>query len=350
MAAFLDAEEIDAELDRSGQLVLALTPRHDDEIEAALDAARRVGIDDWKRFDRSDIRDALGSPLPRAALLAPRAATVHPAKLAEGLASLAERRGVRIHERSPVSALEGAPGALRVVARGGAVRASKVVLATNAYSHLLFPKLARRFLPLYDYVLASEPLSARQKASIRWKGRQGVTDFRSFFNYSRLTADDRVVWGTSEAVHHRGDGVGAAYDHDDDVYAGLEASFARFFPDLAGLRFPFRWGGAIAATTRFTPFFGALHGGRLLYALGYTGHGVGTTRIAGKLLAHLALERRSELADLALARRAPFPYPPEPLRSWAIRRVSRDLRRLDAGGSPSLLLRALERLGIGFSS
>ena len=56
------------------------------------------------------------------------------------------------------------------------------------------------------------------------------------------------------------------------------------------------------------------------------------------------------LAAEPLVREAPFPYPPEPLRTWAIRRVTRDLRRLDAGGSPSLLLRALDRLGIGFSS
>ena len=116
------------------------------------------------------------------------------------------------------------------------------------------------------------------------------------------------------------------------------------------MRFPFRWGGPIAATTRFTPFFGALHSGRLLYGLGYTGHGVGTTRVAGRLLAHLALERRSELAELALVRKPPFPYPPEPLRRWSIAAVTRALRQVDAGGSPGFLLRLLDRLGIGFSS
>ncbi len=104
------------------------------------------------------------------------------------------------------------------------------------------------------------------------------------------------------------------------------------------------------AETLKTPFFGALHSGRLLYGLGYTGHGVGTTRVAGRLLAHLALERRSELAELALVRKPPFPYPPEPLRRWAIGAVTRSLRRVDEGGSPGFLLRVLDRLGIGFSS
>ena len=350
MKAFLEQESIDAEFARVGQIVLALTKAHTRELDAALASARQLGIGDWRRLDRDATREALGSPLPLCALFAPQAATVHPAKLAEGLAQVAEKRGVRIHERSPVVRIDGENGKLRLTARGGTLRAPRAILATNAYSHLLAPQLARRFLPLYDYVLASEPLTAAQMSSIRWAGRQGVTDFRNFFNYSRLTADNRVVWGTSEAVYHRGNGVGPEHDHAPAIYTELERSFARFFPDLKELRFPYRWGGAIAATTRFTPFFGALHSGRLLYGLGYTGHGVGTTRVAGKLLAHLALERRSELASLALVRKPPFPYPPEPFRRWGVGLVTRALRRVDDGAAPGLLLRILDRLGVGLSS
>jgi len=350
MEAFLVRERIDAEFSRSGQLVLALTKAHTGDVEVALAAARQLGIDDWQILDGEATRRRLGSPLPLCALFAPRAATVHPAKLAAGLARVAEGRGVRILEGSAVVGIEPEGTGLCLSTRSGTLRAPRAVLATNAYSHVLAPRLARRFLPLYDYVIASEPLRPSQKAVIRWQGREGVTDCRSFFNYSRLTADDRVVWGSSEAAYYRGNGVGRQHDHAPAVYAGLEESFARFFPALAEVRFPYRWGGPIAATTRFTPFFGSLHSGRLLYGLGYTGHGVGTTRLAGRLLAHLALERRSELAGLALVRKPPIPYPPEPLRRWAIGAVTRSLRRVDEGGSPGLLLRVLDRLGIGFSS
>ena len=350
MEAFLEREAIDAEFARSGQLVLALTKAHTMDVEVALAAARRLGIDDWQELGRDETRERLGSPLPLCALFAPKAATVHPAKLATGLARVAEGKGVRILEHSGVASIENEGSGLRLTTTLGTLRAPRVVLATNAYSHRLVPRLARRFLPLYDYVIASEPLTATQRASIRWQGREGVTDCRSFFNYSRLTADHRVVWGSSEAVYYRGDGVGPQHDHAPPVYAALEASFARFFPELAEVRFPYRWGGPIAATTRFTPFFGALHSGRLFYGLGYTGHGVGTTRVAGRLLAHLALERRSELAQLALVRKPPFPYPPGPLRPWAIAAVTRALRKVDDGGSPGFLLRVLDRLGIGFSS
>ncbi len=350
MESFLEHEAIDAEFSRAGQLMLALTKAHTVDVEVALSSARRLGIDDWRKLDREETRDRLGSPLPLCARFAPKAATVHPAKLASGLARVAEARGVRIYEHSSVEEIHHQGTGLRLRTERGAILAPRTVLATNAYSHHFVARLTRRFLPLYDYVIASEPLTAAERTAIRWRGREGVTDCRSFFNYSRLTADHRVVWGSSEAVYYRGNGVGPQYDHAPRVYAALAASFARFFPDLAAVRFPYRWGGPIAATTRFTPFFGAHFSGRLVYGLGYTGHGVGTTRIAGRLLAHLALERRSELAELALVRKPPFPYPPEPLRRWSIAAVTRALRQVDDGGSPGFLLRVLDRLGIGFSS
>ncbi len=90
--------------------------------------------------------------------------------------------------------------------------------------------------------------------------------------------------------------------------------------------------------------------GRIAYGLGYTGHGIGSTRLAGKILALLTLERSSPLLDLSLVRRPPFPYPPEPLRRLAVAAVTRALRRVDAGERPGVLLRLLDRAGIGFSS
>ena len=165
-----------------------------------------------------------------------------------------------------------------------------------------------------------------------------------------LTRDDRILWGTSEAAYYPGNRVDAACDHSPAHYAALRDSFRRHFPALAELEFPYAWGGPICSTTRLTPFFGSALRSRVHYGLGYTGHGLGTTHIAGRILAHLALDRPSELFDLALVRRQPFPFPPEPLRSWAVAGVTRALRRVDAGARPGLLLRLLDRLGIGFSS
>jgi glycine/D-amino acid oxidase-like deaminating enzyme len=311
--------------------------------------ARGLGLDDWRYLSAEEVRREIASPLYRGAALAPRSGTIHPVKLAESLAAEARRRGVRIFERTPVDEIRVGPGGVVARTASGSVRAEKTILATNAYSHHLLPGLARRFLPLYDYVLVSEPLAAGERAAIGWEGRQAVTDARAFFNYYRQTADGRILFGTSEAVYYPRNRVDAASDHSPAHYRALEASFRRHFPALASLRFSHAWGGPICSTTRLTPFFGS-SGGRLFYGLGYTGHGIGSTRIAGKILAHRALGRESPLLDLKMVRRKPFPYPPEPLRRMAVGAVTRRLRAVDAGERPAWLLRALEKAGLGFSS
>ena len=133
-------------------------------------------------------------------------------------------------------------------------------------------------------------------------------------------------------------------------YASLRESFRRHFPGLAGLEFPYAWGGPIASTTRLTPFFGTL-GGRIAYGLGYTGHGIGSTRVAGQdPRAPRARASRVRSSTSRWSGKSRFPIPPEPLRRVAVSLVTRSLRRVDAGGRPGLFLKALDALGIGFSS
>jgi glycine/D-amino acid oxidase-like deaminating enzyme len=349
METFLASRGIDAGFERPGQLVVALAKPQLESLDTGLAAAERVGAQGWRRLSASETREELESPLYLGALFSPRSALVDPVALVEGLRAEAVRLGVRVLERSRVSGFDFPHDRVLVETDGGSLRARRAVLATNAYSHHLFPSLASRFLPLYDYILVSEPLTSWQREAIGWKGRQGVVDARTFFNYYRLTSDGRILWGTSEAAYYPGNRVDPSRDHSPAHYAALETSFLRHFPQLSGLTFPYRWGGPIASTTRLTPFFGTI-AGRLSYGLGYTGHGIGSTRVAGKILAHLALERKSPLLELAMVRRKPFPYPPEPLRRLAVSVVTRSLRRVDAGAEPGLVLKFLDRIGISFSS
>jgi glycine/D-amino acid oxidase-like deaminating enzyme len=224
------------------------------------------------------------------------------------------------------------------------------VLATNAYTHKLLPGLRFRFIPLYDYVMVSEPLDARQRDVIGWRNRQGVADVRTFFNYYRLTADDRVLWGTSEAVYYPGNRVDEACDHSERHYDELRRSFVRHFPDLEGLEFPYGLGRADLRDDALHAVLRRGPQGTPALRPRYTGHGLGTTHLAGRILSHMVLERPSPLLELKLVREKPFPYPPEPLRTWAVRAATADLRRVDEGHEPSLLLRCLDALGIGLSS
>lgn len=350
MLGFLGAHGIECDLERTGTLHVALRPGQLEELEKDVAGALSLGVTHLRLLSRDETRAEVRSPRYEGAVFNPQGAILDPAKLVLGLKREARRRGATIHEGTRVTRLEAEGAGVRVRTERGEVKARRAVLGTSAYSHHLLPGLRFRFMPLYDYVLASEPLTVGQREAIGWKNRQGVTDVRSFFKYYRLTADHRVVWGTSEALYYRGNRVDASCDHSERHYRELKESFGRHFPALADLAFPYAWGGPICATTRFTPFFGSALDGRVFYGLGYTGHGLGTTHLAGKILSHLALARPSPLLDLALVRRKPFPYPPEPFRGWAVAAVTRALRRVDEGRRPSPLLRLLDALGIGLSS
>jgi glycine/D-amino acid oxidase-like deaminating enzyme len=350
MVAWLRARGIECDYEPTGRLVAALTERQIEEGRQAVATAGRLGLEGHEWLDRDRFRARLNSPLYLGGVQVRGGGILDPVKLVDGLQREAERVGVRVHERSGVERMKRAGAGVVLETTSGSVRARRTVLATSAYTHRLLPRVLHHFIPLYDYILVSDPLTADQRAAIGWRERQGVTDGRSFFNYYRLTRDDRILWGTSEAAYYSGNRVDPRCDHSPAHYDALRASFRRHFPALDSLRFPYAWGGPICSTTRLTPFFGTALGGRVHYGLGYTGHGLGTTRIAGRILAHLASEKWSELLELSLVRRRPFPFPPEPLRSWAVAGVTRALRRVDAGERPGALLRLLDRLGIGFSS
>ena len=225
-----------------------------------------------------------------------------------------------------------------------------MVVATSAYSGWL-GRLSSTFVPVYDYVLVSEPLTPEQRASIGWHRRQGLSDGNNQFHYFRLTADDRILWGGYDAIHHRGSRVAPELDRRPASFARLASQFFRAFPQLDGLDFPYRWGGAIDTTSRFTVTFGRLLGGRVVYALGYTGLGVGASRWAGGVVRDLILRPDEDRLRLRIVASPPIPFPPEPLRSFTIDTVRHELDRADRnGGRRSLILRTLDAIGVGFDS
>jgi glycine/D-amino acid oxidase-like deaminating enzyme len=340
---------IDAEYERTGELSVAVEPWQAAELRAAPFEAEQYGVElQWR--DRDEVQADVHSPTYLGGLFEPQCALVHPAKLAWGLARACEALGVRIFEGTAAVGLERDGAAMQVRTAHGSVRAPRVALATNA-----FPSLVRRVrsyvVPVYDYVLATEPLSAEQLAAVGWASRVGIGDSANQFHYYRLTADNRVVWGGYDAVYHYRNGLRAELDQRPETFAMLAAHFAETFPMLAGVRFTHAWGGAIDTCTRFCPFWGTAYDGRVGYVVGYTGLGVGSTRFGARVLLDLLAGRRNELTALDFVRSRPLPFPPEPLRWAGIELTRRSLDRADRnGGRRNLWLRALDRAGLGFDS
>ena len=224
------------------------------------------------------------------------------------------------------------------------------MLASNAFPPLV--RAIRRYVvPVYDYVLVTEPLSPAQRDALGWRARQGVSDAGNRFHYYRLTADDRILWGGFDAIYHYRNGVGPELEQRPESFALLERHFRTTFPQLEELRFSHRWGGAIDTCTRFCATFGTALGGRAAYAVGYTGLGVAASRFGARVALDLLEGRASELTGLRMVRRRPLPFPPEPLRWASIGLTQRALARADErGGRRGPWLRALDAVGAGFDS
>jgi glycine/D-amino acid oxidase-like deaminating enzyme len=341
---------IDCDLELTGDLGVALEPHELTWVEETAELLESHGHE-HEVFDREAVQAEVASPTYLGGIWDKTdAGLVHPGKLVAGLADAARGAGVRIHERTRATEIEDAGAGVRVVVPGGEVRARSVLLATSAYPPLL--RAIRRYVaPVYDYALMTEPLSPAQRESIGWRRRQGLGDMANQFHYYRLTSDERILWGGYDAVYRYGGPVRSDLDDDGEIFAKLSQHFFTTFPQLEGVRFSHRWGGAIDTCSRFSVFFGTAHGGRVAYAVGYTGLGVVSTRFGARVALDLLDGRETEATRLRYVRSKPVPFPPEPLRSGVIQLTRNRLDAADRNaGRRGLWLRTLDRLGLGFDS
>jgi glycine/D-amino acid oxidase-like deaminating enzyme len=342
--------DIDCGFERVGAIDVATEPHQIEWLSEEVETARGFGHDSVL-LDHYAMRAEINSPTyVGGAWHRDTTALVDPARLAWGLRAACERVGVRIAERTHVTSLRRDDGGVRVQAAAAGVRAAKVALATNA-----FPTPLRRLrpytVPVYDYVLATEPLSPAQLADVAWRNRQGVGDVTNQFHYYRLTGDNRIIWGGYDAVYHWRNGLRDALDQRPSTFHMLARHFFTTFPQLEGLRFTHAWGGAIDTSTRFFAFQRTALDGKLAYSLGYTGLGVAASRFGAQVMLDLLDGRASEALSLRAIRSRPLPFPPEPARYAGIQLTRRALARADRRqGRRGPWLRLLDRAGVGFDS
>lgn len=342
---------IDCAFERTGEIDIATEPHQVAELKEAAEDAARLGLDRHRFLDQDELRAEVDSPTFRAGLWdRTGVAMLHPARLAWGLKAACRDLGVRIYERTRATALAADGPGMAVRTPYGRVFARQVALGTNA-----FPNLVRRvrpyIVPVYDHALMTEPLTDEQLAAIGWHNRQGLSDSNNHFHYFRITDDHRILWGGYDIVYRYGGGVRAEYDQHPATYQKLARHFFRCFPQLEGLRFSHAWGGAIDTCARFSAFFGTAHAGRVAYAAGYTGLGVGATRFGAEVMLDLLSGERTERTELDMVRSKPLPFPPEPLRWAGIGITQWSMTRADThGGRRNLWLKAMDKVGLGFDS
>ncbi len=350
VVAALDRYEIDCDFEPVGELNVALHSGEVDGLRQEAEALRRFGHE-AELFDRERIQAEVASPIFEGGIWQRTGAgIVDPAKLCRGLQRVALGLGVRVHEGTPVTGLEGKPTGVRLTTASALLDARRVLIATSAYPPLL-GAMRRRVVPIYEHVLISESLKPEQLASIGWGRRQGIGTLANKLHYFRLTNDNRILWGGWDALYYYGSSVRPGLEQREASMAVLSQQFFTTFPQLDGIRFSHRWSGVIDTCSRFSVFFGDAFDGRAVYSVGYTGLGVGATRFGARVGLDLLAGRETEATALQFVKRKPIAFPPEPLRWAGIRFTANRMAAQDRrGGRRGLWLRLLDRLGLGFDA
>jgi glycine/D-amino acid oxidase-like deaminating enzyme len=341
---------IDCDFRRTGAIDVATEPHQLAWLGEGVEQAQAFGHD-CVLLDEAEIRAEIASPTYLGgAWERDTTALIDPAQLAWGLRAACEQLGVRVAERSEVTSLTRDGAGVRLQTANAGIRAGRAALATN-----VFPGLVRRMrpyvVPVYDYVLVTEPLSQEQLDAVGWRNRQGIGDVSNQFHYYRLTRDNRILWGGYDAVYYYASGLGDRFDQRPATFEMLATQFFDTFPQLDGLRFTHAWGGAIDTSTRFFAFQRTALGGRVAYSIGYTGLGVAATRFGANVMLDLLSGVETEATRLRAVRSRPLPFPPEPARYAGIQLTRRALAKADRRqGRRGPWLRTLDRLGLGFDS
>jgi gamma-glutamylputrescine oxidase len=319
--ALVREERIDCQFHRSGQLIIARGGPGRARLAALAGQMEHLGLG-VQRLDDAALADhvRLGYVAPASAagpagLRLPIAGTLHPGRLLEGLARRVQALGGRIYERAGVLAI-GTGRPVRLTLADGEVITPHVVAAVAGFAHQL-GLLRGRILPVQLQALATAPLTEEDLATLHWSGREGVVDSRRIFDYFRLTADDRLIFGGGRPryawVGRERPSIAAA------ALERLTAALRDALPAAVRPRVEAAWTGTIAYALDALPVIGRLlRRPEILFAGGWCGHGVSLSLSAGAWIAHI-LRHGAPPNDLPWFRGQATYVPFEPVRWTAFR-------------------------------
>jgi glycine/D-amino acid oxidase-like deaminating enzyme len=318
-------EDIDAHYAHGGGLHIARADYDLALLEEMWRERQSIGLEDRvalldadETAQRLRVKDAVG------ALHLRDAATIQPARLARGLARAIERRGGRIVEGTTVTDYAGGSRP-RLITDRGEVRARRaIVLAGEAYLSRL-RKLHRHIIPLTSHIVVTEPLPPAIWREIGWERREGVTGFGTTAGYLNHTADGRITFGAFRRRYPFLSRISDDLDRMEDVFAHARHAALTWFPMLRDVRFTHAWGGVFGSPRDRMPTMGYNRQTGVALGYGYSGQGVATSNLSGRVLTDLITETDSDLARLPMVTHQPLLWEPEPLRSLEVNLFQRSI-------------------------
>ncbi|MQA99464.1 MAG: FAD-dependent oxidoreductase [Actinobacteria bacterium] len=305
------AERIDCDFHKGGTLTLAPSPAHVGRVREEIVEEHSWGFSDrdFSWLDEAEVRQRIHTPELYGAAFTPHCAALHPAKLARGLADVVEGLGVEIYEQTAAATVE--PHLVETDA-GRTVRARFTVLATEAFTVEL-AHAARRLVPLYSLMIATESLGEAFWDEVGWRDRETITDGHHLLIYAQRTADDRIAFGGRGAPYHFGSRISDDFDRDPHVFIELKRVLHSLFPAVRHAAITHHWGGPVGVPRDWYSSV-SLDADGMAWAGGYVGDGVSTSNLAGRTLRDLILGHDTAITRLPWVGHRSRRWEPEPLR------------------------------------
>jgi glycine/D-amino acid oxidase-like deaminating enzyme len=271
-------ERILCDFARAGHLEVAYKPAHFGHFRRSAEYLDKDFGHMVRLVTRDELHTEIGSDLYHGGLVDDSSAGLNPARYVAGLARAAERAGASLWPETPVLQVTKDGAGYRVRASRGELAAGNVVIATSGYTGPATPRLRRRIVPIGSYIIATEVLPEDLARQVSPRNRM-IFDSKNFLYYFRLTPDRRMLFGGRagffpETPHTIRESA-----------AILRKAMLAVYPQLAGCRVEYAWGGTLDFAFDLMPHLGQMDG--LWYALGYAGHGVAMATWMGSTMAQL---------------------------------------------------------------
>lgn len=308
-----ETHELDNDYEHKGGLRFAYTAPQVARLRKAYELLNELSPNSSEWLNAQQVQARVKSPRPQAAFFEPDVGVLDPTKHVRALKRLAEGAGAEIYENTPVATFKQRHGGVEVLYRGGRIRADRVVIALNAWTHLFNGpgKLKNRQRPVWTSQVVTEPLGDAVWDEIGWDARESIVDNRKLMHYFRRTACGRIAMGGgSIAIPSNG-----SLDRLETpaIYAALEAQIKWLFPVLRDVKITHRWGGAVSINANGTPEVSFIGDERVIHASGCIGHGVSLTQLNGRMIADLIAEQKTERTNFWILNRKSIPFPVDPI-------------------------------------
>ena len=326
MGEILKKEGVDCDWQQGGYVSLARN-------EAQLVRSRNevAGWNSWgfgddhvRLLDKTEASRRANATRVLGGTFTPNCAAVHPARLVVGLARVVEKLGAKIYENTRVTKI----GERSLETASGTVKAEVVIRATEGFT-ANFGQFHRDVIPMYSLMIATEPLSDATWKEIGLGERETFSDKRHLRIYGQRTKDGRFAFGGRGAPYHYGSRVSPDFDMDAGVHEMLRGILRDLFPVIKDVEFTHAWGGNLGIPRDWYPSVSFDPKTGFAQAGGYVGDGVSTAFVAGRTLADLIGERKTDLTTLPWVNKISPKWEPEPLRWLGVNAVTQAFAQSD---------------------